>query len=170
MAEFRGRPKTVRTKLLGLLNRRLFHRCMTILTRPLRRKQPHDVIDPEGNVRSVLYELTGYIADLEEQWLVAGLGGQACPHCTRDTTHLEDIESGLPRTRAQVLEQIDAIADTYKQAWGRSPSLEEYLDLAGEKHLNGVDKPFWRFVPGLDIFHVLSPDLRCGSRRIRCTP
>ncbi|KAG9122594.1 hypothetical protein FRC07_000968 [Ceratobasidium sp. 392] len=165
MSALKHRPKAVRTKILGMLNRRLFHRCMTIITRPLRRQNPHDVIDPEGNVRSVVYGLTGYIADLEEQWLVAGLGGQTCPHCVRDSTHLGDTESGLPRTRADFLKQLDGIKTAYKDTWGRSPSLEEYLDLAGEKHFNGVNKPFWRFLPGVDIFQVLSPNLLHGFHK-----
>ncbi|KAG9097565.1 hypothetical protein FRC07_010779, partial [Ceratobasidium sp. 392] len=165
MAALKGRPKAVRQKVLGLLNRRLFHRCMTIITRPLRRKTPHDVIDPEGNIRSVLYELSGYIADLEEQWLVAGLGGSTCPHCTCDGAHLGDVESGLPRTRADVLKTLKKIKEDYRKAWGRSPSLEEYLNLAGEKHLNGVNKPFWKSIPGLDIFHILSPDLLHGFHK-----
>lgn len=46
MAKYADRPKAVRTKLLGVLNRRLFHRCMEVITRSLRRKEPHDVIDP----------------------------------------------------------------------------------------------------------------------------
>ncbi|KAG8788454.1 hypothetical protein FRC12_014553 [Ceratobasidium sp. 428] len=165
MSAFRHRPKAVQKKILGMLNRRLFHRCMTVLTRPLRRQDPHDVVDPEGNVRSVLYELAGYIADLEEQWLVAGLGGQTCPHCARDSAHLGDHQSGIPRTRAEFLDQLDNIKEVHKDTWGRSPSLEEYLDLAGEKHFNGVDKPFWRFIPGLDIFRVLSPDLLHGFHK-----
>ncbi|KAG8718406.1 hypothetical protein FRC09_012715 [Ceratobasidium sp. 395] len=165
MSAFRHRPKAVRTKILGMLNRRLFHRCMTIITRPLRRQNPHDVVDPEGYIRSVQYELAGYIADLEEQWLVAGLGGQTCPHCTRDSTHLGDHESGLPRTRDEFLEQLDNIKEVHEDTWGRPPSLEEYMDLAGEKHFNGVDKPFWRFVPGLDIFRILSPDLLHGFHK-----
>lgn len=76
---------------------------MEVITRPLRRTKPHDVVDPEGYIRSVLYELTGYIADLEEQWLVAGLGGQTCPHCTRDTSHLGDVDCGPLRTPAEIL-------------------------------------------------------------------
>ncbi|KAG9124314.1 hypothetical protein FRC07_012066 [Ceratobasidium sp. 392] len=133
--------------------------------RPLRRQTPHDVVDPAGNIQSVLYGLAGYIADLEEQWLVAGLGGQTCPHCEHDSTHLGDHESGPPRTRANFLEQLDNIKESHKESWGRSPSLEEYMNLAGEKHFNGVDKPFWRFLPGLDIFHALSPDLLHGFHK-----
>ncbi|KAF8594555.1 hypothetical protein BDV93DRAFT_407398, partial [Ceratobasidium sp. AG-I] len=72
MAQYETQPKTVCKKLLGVLNHRLFHRCMEVITCSLQRTKPHIVMDPEGNIRSVLYELAAYIADLEEQWLVAG--------------------------------------------------------------------------------------------------
>ncbi|KAG9084396.1 hypothetical protein FS749_005263 [Ceratobasidium sp. UAMH 11750] len=165
MATVRNRPKAVQAKILGALNRRLFHRCMEVITRPLRRPVPHDVVDPEGNIRSVLYELAGYIADLEEQWLVAGLGGLTCPHCTRDANHLGDVESGLPRTPGDVLRKIRKIKRDYKSAWGRSPSIEEFVTCAAEEHLNGVDKPFWKTLPQVNIFNLLSPDLLHGFHK-----
>jgi hypothetical protein len=75
MAKLERRPKYVQTKLLGVLNRRLFHCSMSAATRSLRCTKLRNVVDPEGNIWSVVYELAAYIADLEEQWLVAGLGG-----------------------------------------------------------------------------------------------
>ncbi|KAG8690048.1 hypothetical protein FRC08_010693 [Ceratobasidium sp. 394] len=165
MSTLRHRPKDVQNKILGVLNRRLFHRCMEVITRTLCRPEPHNVVDPEGNIRSVLYELVGYIADLEEQWLVAGLGGLTCPYCARDANHLGDPESGLARTPTDVLRQIRKIKKDYKAAWGRSPSIEEFMNLAGEVHLNGVDKPFWKTLPKLNIFNALSPDLLHGFHK-----
>jgi hypothetical protein len=165
MAALEHRPKAVRTKLLGVLNRRLFHRCMAVITRTLRRTQPHDVIDPEGNIRSVLYELAAYIADLEEQWMIAGLGGSTCPHCECDPSHLGDVECRPMRTPGDILRQIKRIKQTYKAAHGRSPSLEKFVDLASEYHLNGVDKPFWKTLPQLNIFEALSPDLLHGFHK-----
>jgi hypothetical protein len=89
MAALEHRPQAVRKKLLGVLNHRLFHRCMEVITQPLRRTEPHLVVDPEGNLRSVLYELSGYIADLEEQWLIARLGKQTCLHCDCDAVRTQ---------------------------------------------------------------------------------
>lgn len=145
MAKFEKRPKAVRSKLLGVLNRRLFHRCMEIVTRSLRRTEPHDAIDPEGNIRSVRYEFAAYIADLG------------------------DAECRAPRTPSDILRKIKEIKKNHKTAYGHSPSLEEFMNLAGEHHLNGVDKPFWRTLRRLNIFEALSPDLRNGTRRIRRT-
>lgn len=165
MADFEHRPKDVRAKLLGTLNRRLFHRCMEIVTRSLRREKPHYATDPEGNVRSVLYELAAYIADLEEQWLVAGLGGSTCPHCACDPTHLGDAECSPPQSPSDILRTIKKIKRQYWAAYGRSPSLEEFVNLAGQHHLNGVDKPFWKSLPRLNIFEALSPDLLHGFHK-----
>ncbi|KAG9082132.1 hypothetical protein FRC06_005202 [Ceratobasidium sp. 370] len=165
MATVRNQPKAVQSKILGALNCRLFHRCMEVITRPLRHPVPHDVVDLEGNIQLVLYELAGYIADLEEQWVVAGLGGLRCPHCTRDAKHLGDAESGLPRTPGDILRKIQKIKKDYKSAWGRSPSIEEFINLTSEEHLNGVDKPFWRLLPQVNIFNLLSPDLLHGFHK-----
>ncbi|KAF8606747.1 hypothetical protein BDV93DRAFT_436593 [Ceratobasidium sp. AG-I] len=165
MAKFEGRPKAVRNKLLGVMNRRLFHRCMEVITRSLRRTEPHDVIDPEGNIRSVLYELAAYVADLEEQWLVAGLGKQTCPHCECDATHLGDAECSPLRTPSDILRTIKKIKRDYRAAYGRSPSLEEFMNLSGKHHLNGVDKPFWKSLPRVNIFEVLCPDLLHGFHK-----
>ncbi|KAG9088048.1 hypothetical protein FRC06_002250, partial [Ceratobasidium sp. 370] len=136
MATVRNWPKVVQSKILGALNRCLFQCCMEVITRLLRHPVPHDVVDLEGNIRSVLYKLAGYIADLEEQWVVAGLGGLTCPHCTWDAKHLGDTESGLPRTPGNVLQKIQKIKKDYKSAWGRSPSIEEFINLASKEHLN----------------------------------
>ncbi|KAG9074521.1 hypothetical protein FRC06_010625, partial [Ceratobasidium sp. 370] len=165
MATLEHRPKDVRTKLLGVLNRHLFHRCMEVITRTLRRPKAHDVIDPEGNIRSVLYGLAAYIADLEEQWMIAALGKQTCPHCECDPNHLGDHASGPLRTPADILDKIKKIKTEYKKAWKHSPSLEEFVRLAGECHLNGVDKPFWQSLPQLNIFDALSPDLLHGFHK-----
>ncbi|KAG9076788.1 hypothetical protein FRC06_009319, partial [Ceratobasidium sp. 370] len=51
MSKLGHRPKAAQSKILGALNRRLFHRCMEVITRPLRKPKPHDVVDPEGNIR-----------------------------------------------------------------------------------------------------------------------
>jgi hypothetical protein len=138
---------------------------MEIIIRTLRRKQPHKVVDPEGNVRSVLYELAAYIADLEEQWMIAGLGGSTCPHCETDPSHLGDAECSPMRTPADILYKIQKIKTDFQAATGRSPTLEQFTDLACEHHLNGVERPFWQSLPELNIFEALSPDLLHGFHK-----
>jgi hypothetical protein len=165
MASLEHRPKAIRQKLIGLLNRRLFHRCMEIITRPLRRTQPHDTLDPVGNVRSVLYELVAYVADLEEQWTIACTGKMSCPHCDSHGTNLGSERVSSPRSPSHVLQTIRTIKKDYEDAYGRRPNLEEFLDLAQKYHLNGVDKPFWRLLPRIDIFRVLSLDLLHGFHK-----
>ncbi|KAG9077654.1 hypothetical protein FRC06_008786, partial [Ceratobasidium sp. 370] len=137
MAKLEDRPKDIRTKVLGVLNHCLFHRCMEVVTRSLRHMKPHNIIDPEGNIWLVLYAIIAYIADLEEQWLIAGLGKQTCPYCESDPTHLGDHESSPLRTPADILAKINEIKKKHREAWGHSPLLEEFTKLAGEHHLNG---------------------------------
>ncbi|KAF8596296.1 hypothetical protein BDV93DRAFT_400424, partial [Ceratobasidium sp. AG-I] len=74
-------PLTYRTTLMHTLNRRLFHRCMEELTKPFQTTEPHDVLDPEGIMRSIQYGLSIYGADLEEQCHIAGTAPNACPQC-----------------------------------------------------------------------------------------
>lgn len=106
----------------------------------------------------MLYELVGYIADLEEQWMVAGLGKQTCPHCDCDSNHLGDDTFAAPRTPHDILQTIRKIKQDYKAAYGRPPSLEEFMNQAADQHLNGVDRPFWRSLPQINIFEILCPD------------
>ncbi|KAF8593441.1 hypothetical protein BDV93DRAFT_585409, partial [Ceratobasidium sp. AG-I] len=73
--------KSAKQDLIGVLSRRLFHRAMSIVTRPLRRTVPRPVVDADGVLRHVIYVLLAYIADLEEQLWIAGLGNLCCPHC-----------------------------------------------------------------------------------------
>lgn len=47
-----------RTSLVHLLNRRLFHRCMEVITRPFRRTKPHEALDPTGNKSSATLPLS----------------------------------------------------------------------------------------------------------------
>ncbi|KAF8593869.1 hypothetical protein BDV93DRAFT_426036, partial [Ceratobasidium sp. AG-I] len=74
-------PDSQRTKLMHLLNRQLFHRCMEKLTEPFQSTEPHEAVDPEGNTRLVQYELSIYGADLEEQCHIVGSSRNTCPHC-----------------------------------------------------------------------------------------
>ncbi|KAG8731870.1 hypothetical protein FRC10_001395, partial [Ceratobasidium sp. 414] len=165
IAKMETRPEAVRQKVMNMLNRRLFHWCMEVVTRPLVRNIPHLTVDPEGNVRSVLYKLLGYVADLEEQHLVSCTGSKSCPHCECDGTNIGHAECSPPRTPAEVLKRIKDIKEHYQQAYNRPINLEEFLALATKERLNGVDEPFWEHIPNLNIFNALSPDLLHGYHK-----
>lgn len=82
-AEFQS--KQHRKTLPGILNRRLFHYCMEIICQSLRELNVHEIVDPEGNIRLVFYVLMAYLADLEEQYLIAALDKSNCIHCEATT-------------------------------------------------------------------------------------
>ncbi|KAF8326295.1 uncharacterized protein EI90DRAFT_2857125, partial [Cantharellus anzutake] len=78
------RTKAEDARMPGLLQSILFHRCMWIVLEPLCMgpiSKPHTVIDPLGNFRQCLFFLVAWMADLKEQWLIAGLGHSACLKC-----------------------------------------------------------------------------------------
>ncbi|KAG8700371.1 hypothetical protein FRC08_004741 [Ceratobasidium sp. 394] len=165
ITKMEDRPEAVRQRVANMLNRRLFHRSMEIITRPLLCEKPHETVDPEGNIRSVLYQLLGYVADLEEQHLVSCTGAMSCPHCECDGIDIGKAECSPPRTPAEVLEQIKKIKDDYREAYNRPVSLEEFLNLATKEHMNGVDEPFWAYLPNVNIFEALSPDILHGYHK-----
>jgi hypothetical protein len=154
---------SAKSDLAGVLSRRLFHRCMSILTRPLRRKDPHPVTDPDGIIRMVLYVLIAYIADLEEQLWIATLMTQSCPHCVTRKNQLDCDECREIRTSAWILDKIRLTLDTLATVNGQR-GIETPLQFLYEskKHgLCGVKKPFWVDLD-IDICTVLSLDLLHG--------
>lgn len=157
--------------LVNLLNRRLFHRCLDIILRPFRVTEPHEAVDPEGIVRSMLYDLGVYGADLEEQCMIACVERNSCPHCASKG---EDL--GLPpgcrcaRSSNQTMADIKRTLSTFHRTHHRQPDPLEFLKASKKFGLNGVHKPFWRNLPDFDIARVLSPDLRSWRGRIRHSP
>lgn len=153
-----------KTELTGVLNRRLFHRCLSIITRDLRRSEPHPVVDADGHIRMVLYRLLAYIADLEEQLWIAALGSKCCPHCLAKGANLGDEECSHQRTSDSILADLDAVVEKLAILKG-GYNLETVLEFLHESRnygLCGVKVPFWAKLPGIDICKVLCPDLLHG--------
>ncbi|KAG8707269.1 hypothetical protein FRC09_001928 [Ceratobasidium sp. 395] len=165
VSKMEHRPTAVQQKIANMLNRRLFHRCMEVITRPLHRSTPHLTVDPEGNIRSVLYALFAYVADLKEQHVIAGISQVSCPHCNCDGTNIGRAECSPPRTQDEVINRIETIKEVYRASYNRPMPLEEFLNESSKHHLNGVDRPFWEHLPNLDIFKALSPDLLHGFHK-----
>lgn len=153
-----------KTDLAGVLNRRLFHRCLSIITRPLRRVAPHQIIDADGQVRWILYVLIAYIADLEEQLWLAGLAQQCCPYCIARGKNLDSDECAHERTSESILELITLTLEKLAVQNG-APDVETPLEFLneGKKHgLCGVKLLFWVHLPHVDICKVLCLDLLHG--------
>ncbi|KAG8688926.1 hypothetical protein FRC08_011188 [Ceratobasidium sp. 394] len=164
LADNPGLSKTAKAKLSGVLNRQLFHRCMSIITRPLHRTSPHDVTDPDGHIRCVLYVLWAYIADLEEQLVIASLGSKCCPHCQTQSGDLDNQECRHERTSKSILDDIKKVTDTMTTLKGGADleTAVEFLHKSKKYGLCGIKFPFWATIPGVDIAKVLSIDLLHG--------
>ncbi|KAG8705113.1 hypothetical protein FRC08_001838 [Ceratobasidium sp. 394] len=106
-------PKTKAQKnsLPGILSRQLFHFCLEIICEPLRELNVHEVIDPLGNVRLIFYILIAYLADLEEQYMIAALDKSNCIHCTATTNDFGSPESHAVRTSESILDAIARVQD-----------------------------------------------------------
>ncbi|KAG8709875.1 hypothetical protein FRC08_017932 [Ceratobasidium sp. 394] len=164
MAENPQLSKSAKSELAGVLNRHLFHRCMSVITRSLCRDKPHRVVDPDGCVRLVLYILWAYIADLEEQLVIAGLGSRCCPHCITQGTDLGDTSCQHERTSETILADIRKVNQTMTTIHGGADleTAVEFLNESKKYGLCGVKSPFWAAIPHVDISKVLSLDLLHG--------
>ncbi|KAG9092719.1 hypothetical protein FRC06_011822 [Ceratobasidium sp. 370] len=159
-------PKTRRMALMHLYNRRLFHRCMEVLTRPLRKTEPHEALDPEGNTRLVQQEMVIYGADLEEQCHIEGTSPNSCPHCLSKGSELGDPGCQCARSSETIMRDIKTVLRTFNAAYGRNPGPWEFLEEGRRYGLNGVHKPWWRRLPAFDICQVLSPDMLHGIHKM----
>jgi hypothetical protein len=93
MASMQHLLQAQRALLMNLLNRQLFHWCMEIITWPFCHVELHEVMDPEGNVRSVVYDIAAYGGDLEEQCMVTAIECNSCLHCQ---TNLGMLNANAP--------------------------------------------------------------------------
>ncbi|KAG8727897.1 hypothetical protein FRC10_005488, partial [Ceratobasidium sp. 414] len=156
-------PKTKAHKnaLPGILSRRLFHFCMEIICEPLRELNVHEVIDPQGNVRLIFYVLIAYLADLEEQYMIAALDKSNCVHCTATTHDFGSPEPCTTRTSSSILEAIARVQEA------RRPNADPYHFSLGasKERLGDVEYPFWAALPFVDICQSLSVDLLHGFHK-----
>ena len=67
----------------GILGQCLFHRCKKIVLTPLRidKRNYYVVPSPDGNSRVCMVILMGWITDLEEPLMIAGVKTFSCPVC-----------------------------------------------------------------------------------------
>ncbi|KAG8778959.1 hypothetical protein FRC12_024705 [Ceratobasidium sp. 428] len=168
LRENEGLSDTAKQELLGVLSRRLFHLSMSIVTRPLRRTIPRPLIDADGIMRQVLYILLAYIADLEEQLWIAGLGSLCCPHCVAQSVNLGEATCRHTRSSATIIQDIEKVITRLNTLNGRA-DLETPLEFLRESRkygLCGVKWPFWIDIPGIDICKVLSMDLLHGFYKL----
>lgn len=112
------------------------------------------MLDAEGFWRKVLYILMIYIADMEEQWLIACLSHFNCPQCL---ARMKDLGKDVPcthRTAEWVLDQIEQV-----KAERPNASVWEFTLGCRARGLSGVMEPFWKLLPFVDILRALAQDL-----------
>lgn len=166
MAALKKLSKEKKTNLLNHLNCHLFHRCLNIILRPFRVTEPHEVVDPKGITRSVLYDLAVYGADLEEQCMIAAVEHNSCHHCNTKGDELGSApDCRCTCSSKQIMENINSTSSAFHRVHRRLPDTLEFLQGGKRYGLNGVHKPFWRNLPDFDIVTVLSPDLLHGYHK-----
>lgn len=134
---------------------------MEIICQPLQELNVHEVVDPEGNIRLIFYVLMAYLADLEEQYLIAARDKSNCIHCEATSNELGSPHHCKPQTAQATLEAIKLAqeergvhADPYQFCLG-----------ADKYRLRGVEYLFWAQIPFADICEVLSIDLLHGFHK-----
>ncbi|KAG9078838.1 hypothetical protein FS749_009099, partial [Ceratobasidium sp. UAMH 11750] len=161
LASMEFRCKTHQKSLPGIFNRRVFHLSMRTICQPLFEPEVHEIVDPEGIVRLIIYFLIAYLADLEEQYKIAALDKSNCIHCTSIVTEFGSNEKHEPRTSESILKAISNVQAK------RGPNADPYeFSLGADKYqLGDVEYPFWESLPFMDICKVLSVDLLHGFHK-----
>ena len=78
-----GTTKKENARMPGILRQRLFHLCMRIVLEPLRTDNHvyRTMVGPDAKLRQCVAVLMAWIADLEEQLMIAGVVNFNCPVC-----------------------------------------------------------------------------------------
>jgi hypothetical protein len=134
-------PKFIHRKkpIRGMLEARLYHKCLDIVLRPLKAAAQIGVMlsDPLGNLRWCFTPLVSFIVDTPEAQLIACVGGKTSPLTTANYQQFGDDFRHPPRTGSITLNTLNEICGTMQ-------SLEAYEKAAKSHRLNGVQLPFWR--------------------------
>ncbi|KAG8691040.1 hypothetical protein FRC11_007309 [Ceratobasidium sp. 423] len=154
-----------KTEFINVCNRQVFHRCMEIITQPFQSAKPHEVADPDGIPRSVVFDFAAYGADLEEQCMICGTERNSCPHCVSKGKNLGDPGCQPRRSSEQILKDIKCVLTDFQIAHNCAPDPLEFWERGKKFGLNGVHKPFWARFPDFEITLALSPDLLHGFHK-----
>ena len=102
----------------GILRQRLFHLCMRIVLEPLRQNQRicRTMAGPDAKLRRCVAVLMAWIADLEEQLLIAGVMAFHCPVCCATKKDLGETCCFPVRTGEWILHTLAVVRATYPNA------------------------------------------------------
>lgn len=110
-----------------------------------------------------------WIADMEEVWMILGLGHFVCPFCNARKNDLDSPNEFSPRTSTSVKQSIAGVRAAMIEVDGvERGSMEDtwsFAQAAKKAGLCGVEMPFWGWMDGdeaevpVDIVKVMSYDL-----------
>lgn len=113
-----GTNKAENTKMPGILRERLFHQCMRVVLEPLRKNQRvcRVMVGPDAKLRRCVVVLMAWIADLEEQLLIAGVVKFHCPVCVASKKELGDLDCFCIRSGKWILDTLACVRAKYPNA------------------------------------------------------
>lgn len=160
----------MKTKLPGILNKRLYHKSLAKILLPLRNQhqdRPLETIDSDGYRRQTWRILMGWIADMEEVWTILCLGHFVCPFCEARKGQLDSKEEMPARTSSSILAGLAAVrsglATRSNAGIGSLEDTWAFASGAKKRGLGGVEEPCWGWMAEppwcVDIVKVISHDL-----------
>lgn len=146
----------------GFFSRQLFHKCMGIVLKPLwtDTRQTVRTVCADGKVRECVGVLMAWIADLEEQWVIAGLPKYSCPMCKAGFTEFDHPHPQLPCTGTSILETLRAIC-----ASDHKLDLWQFIKHVHAEHLSGVEELCWIRLP-VDLCCIICVDILHGLHKL----
>ena len=155
--------RTQASKMPGLLKQLLFHCCMRCILRPLRVENQllWCGIDVDGAQHDFFIILLAWLANLEEQWLIAALSQTCCPCCVA-TKHEFGTHTSFERRSGESI--IAALAEL-QQTW-RDANFYQFAGKAIEAGYTGIEPAdvCWEGL-GVDICQVISVDMLHGLHK-----
>lgn len=144
----------------GILQRRLFHQCMRIILEPLRKLETTVAVDAKGYERRVVAVLVAWLADLEEQWMILGLGKGSCPKCLARSADFDAPHAKECRTGASIIKDLRQIREDYPDA-----DVWQFVRKAIEKGYAGVEALCWEGLL-VDMCRVVCVDALHGIHKM----
>ena len=137
-------PKFVGVKksLHGVLENRLAHSCLDLVTHPLKAASQHGLwlSDCAGKIRYCFTPLVAYIVDTPEATALTGVAGKTSHLTTATYKQFGDPFQHQPRTAGSILASLATLAAHFDPS-----DVAIYTSNAKKMfRLNGVDLPFWR--------------------------
>ena len=127
-------------KFHGVLENRVIHLCLDIITHPLKltARAGRMMSDPRGYSRFCFMFLASYMVDTPEAAMLAGVAGKTLHLTMADYHKFGDPVPQEPQTASTTLTQLTSLATTIHPL-----DLPVYVPAAKAMRLNGVHLPFW---------------------------